>query len=862
MIEVPPNYWTIPIEDLYKSLEISSTGLTEQQVEERRDIYGLNQIQRKSGHNALVILFSQFKSPLIILLVCATILSFYADPTDIVDPFIIMTIILMSAVLGFWQENSAAVAVDKLLALVQIKVKVLRNNLEIEVPIVDIVPGDIVFLNAGSDTPGDCVLIESNSLNMIEAALTGESFPVDKFVGISGANATLSKRTNCLFMGTHCVSGFAKALVIKTGSDTEIGKISMRLRIRPPETDFHRGLRRLALFLLQIAIFMTFGLFIFLSARPGQNINQSLLFVIALAVGITPDLLPVIVTVNMAFGARSMAQKKVIVKKLPAIENFGSINVLCSDKTGTLTKGTVFVNSTVDGIGDISEKVMLYTYLNSSFQTGYRNPIDEAVLLQFSFPIDIYQKLDEQPFDFVRRRISIVVKHKNDNNVILITKGAFKNVISLCTKVETASNKIYEKSELINQVTETFTMYGDAGYRIFAVAIKKLEGEKFDILKEENNMTLIGFIVVSDPMKDGIIETIKRLHNLEITLKVITGDNPIIAKSVGRDVGYANPRIITGIELRELTNEALISRVNNIDVFAEVDPNQKERIINALKTAGNVVGFIGDGINDAPGLRAADVGISVNNAVDVAKEASDIILLENDLQVFLEGVVEGRKTFANTMKYIYVSTSANFGNMFSMAIASLVLPFLPLLPTQVLLTNLLQDIPSTTIPTDNVDDEIITRPTKWSLKFIRNYMIVFGLLSSFFDILTFTVLWFIYKANNVNSAGIFQTGWFLESVASATLIVLIIRTPKSLLKSKPSKYLVFAEFFIVAITVLIPITPIGSELFKFVFLPVSFYIVLVIIVAMYIISGELLKSILYKTLNSSLHIRNSVDSFL
>jgi Mg2+-importing ATPase len=571
---------------------------------------------------------------------------------------------------------------------------------------------------------------------------------------------------------------------------------------------------------------------------------ESLLFSLALAVGLTPQLLPAIISVNLAQGAKKMALNKVIVKRLASIENFGSMNVLCSDKTGTLTEGTIKIQSVLDIEGKESEKVALYAFLNAFYQTGFTNPIDEAIRTDEAihvhhFDVSGYQKLDEVPYDFLRKRLSILVS-KDEKN-LMVTKGALQNVLDACSSVETSEGTIVEIAAEQKQIQQRFEEFSGKGLRVLGIAYKSTGVDKTITKESEVGMTFAGFLLLYDPIKPKIAETMNDLKQLGISLKIITGDNHLVAGVVSQQIGFPTPRIIVGPDLLKMSDEALLVQVNQTDVFAEVEPNQKERIILAFKKAGNVVGYMGDGINDASALHAADVGISVESAVDVAKESASIVLRENNLDVLVQGVKEGRKTFANTLKYVFMATSSNFGNMFSMAGASLFLPFLPLLPRQILLTNILTDFPELTISTDNVDEEAVEKPRRWNVSFIRNFMITFGILSSVFDYLTFGVLLLFLHS----STDLFRTGWFVESVVSATLIVLVIRSQRPFFKSVPGKSLVLATLTIVGVALILPYTLLGN-LFGFTAPPISFILVMGVIVMFYIISGEVAKRIFYK----------------
>jgi len=814
--------------------------LTQDEAQKRLTKYGSNLLKPKKRSDTLTLLLTQFKSPLILILIFAGALSLYLDVSAGVLPtnaIIIITIILISSLLGFWQERGAANAVEKLLAIVQTKATVFRDGTQKEVPAEEIVPGDVIHLNAGDLIPGDSIILESKDLFVNESSLTGETFPAEKTAGVLPQSTSLSQRTNSLFMGTNVVSGDAQAVIVGTGLQTEFGKVSARLKLRPPETEFEHGVRHFGYLLMEVTLVLVV-VTLAINVYFARSVLDSLLFSLALAVGLTPQLLPAIISINLAHGAKIMATQKVIVKRLASIENFGSMNVLCSDKTGTLTEGIIKIQSILDFIGNPSPKAQLYAYLNASNQTGFTNPIDDAIC---GTQVDAsgYKKLDEVPYDFIRKRLSILVT-KDDKN-LMVTKGALQNVLDACSLVETSEAAIVPKAGVQNQIQQRFEELSSKGFRVLGIAYKNLGSDKLVTKDSEVGMTFLGFIVLFDPAKPKIAETISDLKRLGISLKIVTGDNRLVAASISQQVGFPTPKILAGPELHILSDEALLRQVNEVNVFAEVEPNQKERIILALKKAGNVVGYMGDGINDASALHAADVGLSVDSAVDVAKEAADIVLLEKDLGVLANGVKEGRKTFANTLKYVFMATSANFGNMFSMAGASLFLSFLPLLPGQILLTNLMTDFPETTIGTDNVDSEMVEQPRRWNVAFIRNFMIVFGILSSVFDYIAFGVLLFVLHSGT----DLFRTGWFIESVLSASLIVLVIRSRRPFFKSSPGKYLLFTTIVIVGATIILPFTPLG-RLFGFVQPSLLVLALMAIIVIFYIISGEVVKRLFYK----------------
>ncbi|MFE1744855.1 magnesium-translocating P-type ATPase [Coleofasciculus sp. H7-2] len=846
MPQVLPSFWNLPAEQVLHQLKSTPQGLSRQEAQQRLTQYGANSLKQKQQSNKLLLLLDQFKSPIILILVAAAILSSFLG--DVIDTVIILAIVLISGLLGFWQERGATDAVAKLLALVQVKATVLRDGQSQEIHNEDVVPGDIVLLAAGNSIPGDCLILESKDLSVNEAALTGETYPADKISGVLPGVAGLSDRTNTLYMGTNVISGTATAVVVQTGKQTEFGKVSERLKLRPPETEFETGLSKFGYFLMEVTLTLVVLIFV-ANVYLQRPVLESFLFSLALAVGLTPQLLPVIVSVNLARGAKQMAKKQVIVKRLPAIENFGSMNVFCTDKTGTLTEGEVKIHAAVDvdgkesvgGASTQANRVLLYAYLNAASESGYVNPIDAAIRQHQPFDISAYQKLDEVPYDFNRKRLSILFG--KDKTRLIVTKGALKPILDVCSTVETGEGTTIDLADRRDKLQQQAEELGSEGFRVLGVAYRDFNGDSFS-KDDETNMTFLGYLALFDPPKTGIAETLKELGMLGVTTKMITGDSRAVAISIIQQVGLPTPKVLTGAELHQISDEALIHQVGKTDVFAEVEPNQKERVIIALKKAGNVVGYLGDGINDASALHAADVGISVESAVDVAKEAADIVLMQKDLNVLLEGVKEGRITFANTLKYVFMATSANFGNMFSMAGISLFLPFLPLLPSQILITNLLTDFPQMTIATDRVDKELVNKPRRMNITFIRKFMLVFGLLSSVFDYLTFGSLLLLH-ANPAQ----FRTGWFMESVISASMIVLVIRTRQSILTSKPGKYLLMATIATAVITLLIPYTPLAG-LLGFQPLPIAFLFVLAAIVGLYILCAENVKRVFYQHVHS------------
>jgi Mg2+-importing ATPase len=833
-------FWSLSAEELGDLLQTDLLGLTANDAAERRRRYGPNRLRSARKTDWFTLLLAQFRTPLILILLGASVVSFFLH--EPIDASIIIAIVLLSGTLGFWQEKRAADAVKSLLAMVKIEANVIRDGVETAVHAEDVVPGDVCILNAGDIIPGDAAILESKDLFVDEAALTGESFPAEKSAGTMTRQTPLTERTNSLFMGTHVVSGTARAVVVLTGISTQFGKVSERLRSTPAETEFERGVRHFGYLLTQVTLILVlviFGITVYLE-RP---VIDSFLFALAIAVGIIPELLPAVISINLAVGAEHMARRKVIVKQLPSIENLGSMNVLCADKTGTLTEGTVELQQVLDPHGNQSEKGLFYAYLNSFYETSFSNPIDEAIRKYRQFEVNGYAKVDEVPYDFARKRLSILVA--NDSGHLMITKGAVSNVLDACSTVEFPSGPctIDDRRGRIEQEVE---LLSSKGFRTLGIAYKNLGNVARIDKQSEAEMTFLALLVFFDPPKADVVEAIRQLTNLGITLKVITGDNKHVATTLTRTVLGRDPEVLTGKELVLLSDRALASRVNTVDVFAEIEPNQKERIIMAFRKAGNTVGFLGDGINDAPALHAADVGISVNSAVDVAKEAATVVLLEKDLSVLAAGVQEGRITFANTLKYIYMTTSANFGNMFSMAGAALFLPFLPLLPKQILLNNFLTDFPAMAISTDRVDPEAIRIPRHWDIRVIRNFMIAFGLVSSIFDFLTFATLVFIIRA----TPDTFRTGWFIESVMTEVFIILVMRTWKPFYKSLPSGPLLAGMIVVVLVTLALPYSPLSGVL-GLTPLPFSTLLLLATITLLYIAASELTKRALWTTSGSS-----------
>jgi Mg2+-importing ATPase len=856
---------SLPSNEVLSRLAISPAGLTTEEVTKRLEAYGYNNIIRKGRKSIPLEFFTHFRSPLVIILIIAAIVSGVLGQH--VNAIIILSIVLVSVVLDFTQEYRAETAAEALRKRVATTTTAIRNGVKQEIEVAELVPGDVIALSAGDIVPADARIISARDFFVDQSALTGESFPVEKTEeSVSTANiANSSKWNNYLFMGTSVTNGTATAVITRTGSSTQYGEIAKKSAERKPETEFERGVRRFGFLIMQVTFVLVIVVF-FINAFFKRGVLESLLFSVALAVGLTPELLPMILSINLARGAGAMSKKGVIVKRLASIQNFGSMDVLCADKTGTLTENRVTVILHVDIEGNDSENVFLYSLLNSRYQTGLRSPLDEAILKYKEVNIDQFQRIDEIPFDFVRKRLSVVVSENGET--LLITKGAQEEIAKVISHYE-YKGEIYDlTSEVINKIERKYRDLSSQGFRVLSVSYRRVvESKATYSISDEKDMVFLGFIAFTDPLKETAGESLELLRKAGVKLKVLTGDNEIVTGKICQQLGFqvyqfrrgikyedtvghvtrtieVEPiNIIRSSEIETIDDDALARLVERADIFTRVTPAQKNRIMNALKANGHVVGFIGDGINDTPSMKVADVSISVTNAVDIAKESADIILLSNDLKIISDGVVEGRKTFGNTMKYIMMAVSSNFGNMFSAAGASLFLPFLPMLPIQILLNNLLYDFAQLALPTDNVDQTYIQQPQRLQASFIRNFMVAFGPVSSIFDFLTFFVLIFVFKA----SAPLFQTAWFIESLFTQTLVIFAIRTKRTpFYHSKPSKFLLLNITVILILALVLPFTFGGSTFFSFVALPPKFLLILAAFIAAYLGLVELTKMWFYR----------------
>jgi Mg2+-importing ATPase len=799
-------------------------GLTSAEAAERLRRWGPNELVPASRFAVVRQIALWLASPLVIILLLASVVS--AALGQLVSSAIIALMVLLGVGLNFSQAYRSQIAARRLRERVGHRATVVRDGVTREIPAAEVVPGDLVHLAAGDLVAADATLVSAKDLFLNEAALTGESLPSEKHPGAR------------VLRGTSVVSGVGAACVEATGAATEFGRVAAQLAGRSPETEFERGTRRFGFLILQVVIFLV--LFVFLvNALLDRDLLESFLFSVALAVGLTPELLPMIVSVTLASGAVRMAKKKVIVKQLAAIENFGSMDVLCSDKTGTLTVGEIAVDRHVNVRGETDETVIRLAALNSVYQTGLRSPMDDAILRHEHPAVARYSRVDEIPFDFTRRRLSVVVEDGGER--LIIVKGAPESVLPVCTGVELDGDVKPLDDAAAAQADELFSRLSGQGYRVLAVAYRPVGRHEAYTVVDERDLTLAGFAAFLDPARDDVAATIAALREDGVVVKILTGDNELVTARICAEVGLATGVIVLGTEVDRMTDPALAAVAERTTVFARVSPTQKNRIILALRARGHVVGCVGDGINDAPALRSADVGISVDTAVDVARDAADIVLLEKRLSVLHDGVVEGRRAFGNIMKYVLMGTSSNFGNMLSMAGATLVLPFLPMLPLQILLNNFLYDLSQVAIPADRVDRSYLVKPRHWNIAFIRRYMLVLGPISSAYDFLTFGVMLVVFHAD----VPLFRTGWFVESLATQTLVIFVIRTAARPWASPPSRALACGVGASVATGLALPFTPLAGWL-GFAPLPPLFFGVLVAMVVAYLGLVEIVKRWLYR----------------
>ena len=841
-------YWSLDPADVYSALGTSEKGLSSEEAARRLVQYGRNELPRE-GASWLKILLGQFNNPMQLILVGVAILSgFLGQP---VQAEVILVIVFISAMFGFYNEYRASRMVQDLESAVAIKALVTRDGKPTEVDSRLLVPGDLVTLYIGDVVTADMRIVDSKELQVNEAALTGESFPVDKNAEkLSSPPATPAASSNLLFMGTNVVRGTAEGVVTLTGKSTEFGSISKTLARAHPETEFQRGTKKYGNLLVSFTFFLTIGIF-GLNAAVGHSLINSLLFALAIAIGIVPELMPAIVTITLSTGAHRMAKEQVLVKRLPAMENLGNVDTLCTDKTGTLTEGRIILKSCFgpDSEPDDAKLIPLALACNTAVvgETITGNPMDTAIwdyAIQNGFRDSAsgYTKVNEIPFDYQRRMMSVVEKGA-DGGLILITKGAPESVLPHCSYIEWKGQRVQATPELVGQLNAMFTDNSKQGYRILAIAHRDLSEDKNAYTPDdESGLTLAGFLDFTDPPKKGVEQALAKLESLGVGIRILTGDNEMVARKMCDEVGLTVNKVVSGEELAKLSWTEVKSAAEGTTIFARVTPDQKLDIIKALKEGGHVTGYMGDGVNDAPALYEADVGISVDSGVDVSKDAADVVLLTKDLGVLANGIEEGRRTFGNTMKYVLMGTSSNFGNMFSASAASVFLPFLPMLPMQILLLNLLYNLANLTLPTDDVDEEYTKWPRRWDMSYIRDFTIFFGPFSSVYDFLTFGIMLFIFGA----SASLFQTAWFVESFWTETLIIFVIRTRRiPFFRSRPGKWLTVFTLGSLVFGTVLPFTALGA-LMGFVPLPPAFWILNVLMTLTYLLLVDAGKVFFYK----------------
>ena len=825
-------------EEIFKDLESSNKGLSHKDIQNRINLYGDNNLKNLTKTPLIIKFLYKFADPIILTLLFATMIAYFMGET--LNAIIIGIILLVGVLLDFYQEYSADKSLSKLLASIKTESKVLRDDKLIKVDVSNIVIGDILALSAGDLIPADARIIESDDFFVNQSAITGESFPVQKIDGIDKKDSnSLLDLENIVFRGTNVISGSARAIVFKTGVNTEFGKIAKTLYKDSEKSDFEININKFGHFLMKIVFVLVVFIFI-MNALFKNDLLESFMFAIAIAVGVTPEFLPVILSITMTAGSIKMSKKVVIVKTLSTIPNLGTMNIFCTDKTGTLTQDKISLVKYTDSFGVEDENIYKLSYINSYFQKGIANPLDDAILKFKKVNIKGYSKIDEIPYDFFRKMLTIIVRQDKDN--LLITKGAPENVLEKCKFIR-KNNQIIKLTKIEKEkAISTYHSLSEEGYRVLMVGSKEIKSDQIYNKKDESNLVMEGFVAFLDLPKPDVKKIIGEMQRLGVEIKIITGDNHLVTRKICNEVNLEIKGIMTGSDLKSLTDDALKIKVEQNTIFARCSPDEKSRIINALRSNKNIVGYMGDGINDAPSLKTADVGISVNSGVDIAKESADIILLKKSLEAIVDGIKEGRRTFANTMKYLMMILSSNLGNMVSAASAAVFLPFLPMLPTQVVLNDLLYDMSQLAISSDNVDSEWVDKPRKWDLGFIKKFMFTFGPVSSIFDISTFVILYFILGVGEST----FQTAWFMQSVATQTLVIHIIRTKKiPFIESRPSRMMVISSIVFVTLGWIIPYTGV----FKFMGLnpvPLNISLILVGTTLAYLILVHIVKNVFYR----------------
>ncbi len=830
------DFASLSIEETLKKLNTLEKGLSSHEAHERLEEYGPNETAKRKKRTIIVQILSKFLNPLVIVLIIIGIFSLFFG--EKISAFLILMMILLSVLLSFIQEYRSGKEADKLREMVRSTATVCRNGNPAEIKINEIVPGDVVDLFAGDMIPADLRIISCKDLFINQSSLTGEAFPVEKISNpLSEVSNYVTDLRNIAFMGSSVISGTALGVVVKTGAHTQFGQLAQRLSRINIQSNFDKGVHKFTWVMIKAMIFMVIFIFLINALKRG-SILESLLFSLGVAVGLTPEMLPMIVAINLSKGAILMSKKKVIVKRLNSIQNFGAMDVLCTDKTGTLTLDEIVLERYCDVIRREDTGVLTASYINSFYQTGLKNLLDRAILKHRQLEVEKFKKVDEIPFDFSRKIMSVVVEM--DGKHRLIAKGAPEEIFKRCAQYELDGDLLNMEYLILADLKEEYDRLSAEGFRVLAVAYKDIAEKKAVYTKDdESGLILKGYLAFLDPPKPSAKNAIKVLNKLGVEVKVLTGDNDLVTKKICQEVGLDTKILVTGERLEKMNDTELREACKSTNIFARLSPLQKERIIHALHDNGHTVGYLGDGINDAAALKAADVGISVDNAVDIAKESADIILLKKSLMVLEDGVILGRKTFGNIVKYIKMGSSSNFGNMFSMTGASMFLPFLPMLPIQILLNNFLYDLSQVAIPTDQVDEDYITKPRPWNVKSIAKYMVIIGPISSIFDFLTYGLM--LYVFNCWNNPQLFRTGWFVESLCTQTLVIYIIRTAKiPFIESRPSRFLVFTSLFIVMVGIAIVFSPFAHG-FSFVKPPSTYFIALFLMVVAYLILVQIVK---------------------
>ncbi|MCU4570166.1 magnesium-translocating P-type ATPase [Acinetobacter ursingii] len=862
------HYSTLESEALLNTLSSHEEGLTEVEAQEQQLIVGLNEVAQEKPLTWWQHLWYCYRNPFNVLLSLLAVVAFLTD--DLTGAVIISIMVLLSTFLRYWQESKSNKAAESLKAMVTNTAMVLRREInysdlsllqqrygakvkqlkeiQFEIPIQYLVPGDIILLSAGDMIPADCRILSAKDLFVSQAAMTGESMPVEKYAlqHSMDVNSPL-ELDNLVFMGTNVVSGTAKAVVLNTGIQTYFGALAHRVTATDRSvTSFQLGVNKISWLLIRFMLIMA-PIVLFINGFTKGDWGEAVLFALSVAVGLTPEMLPMIVTSTLAKGAVFLSRKKVIVKRLDAIQNFGAMDVLCTDKTGTLTQDKIFLSHHVDVLGKKSHTVLMLAFLNSYYQTGLKNLLDVAVLeavdQDMKFEKLRFKKLDEVPFDFERRRMSVIVRTPQ-SQIRMVTKGAVEEMIKVCTHIEIKGEIKELTAQLRKEIEEITQHYNREGLRVVAVAYRDFDGicENFSV-KDESDLILAGYITFLDPPKESARPAIQQLHAHGVSVKVLTGDNEFVTQKICQEIGIPHEKVLLGGMIETLSDEDLKLVVEEYTIFAKLSPIHKERIVEQLKANGHVVGFLGDGINDAAAIRAADIGISVDSAVDIAKESADLILLEKSLMVLENGVIEGRRTFANMLKYIKMTASSNFGNVFSVLVASAFIPFLPMLPIHLLVQNLLYDVSQIAIPFDHVDEEQLEKPQRWQPSEVGRFMVVFGPISSIFDILTFGMMWFVFDANTPAQQSLFQSGWFVVGLLTQTLIVHMIRTKKiPFIQSCAATPLVVMTMIISAIGIFLPMGPL-AHYFKLEALPLTYFLYLPCILLAYMCVTQWVKGI-------------------